>query len=76
MNNYAHPMKAAWTDRDIFPCSRHAFGVREAVELARAMNRLPRSLMIYGIEGRQFSFGAPFSQEVELSIEFGGAATP
>ncbi len=53
---------------DVFPCSTHAFGVREAVELARAMNRLPRTLMIYGIEGKQFSFGAPLSPEVERSV--------
>ena len=55
---------------DLFPCSTHAFGVREAVELARAMNRLPRTLMIYGIEGKQFSFGELLSQEVERSVEF------
>ncbi|MGA9964405.1 MAG: hydrogenase maturation protease [Terriglobales bacterium] len=55
---------------EVFPCSTHAFGVREAVELARAMNRLPRTLMIYGIEGKQFSFGAPLSPEVERSVEF------
>jgi len=54
---------------DVFPCSTHAFGVREAVELARAMNRLPPTLMIYGIEGKQFSFGEPLSPEVERSVE-------
>ena len=54
---------------DVFPCSTHAFGVREAVELARVMNRLPRTLLIYGIEGKQFSFGAPLSPEVEGSVE-------
>jgi hydrogenase maturation protease len=54
---------------DVFRCSTHAFGVREAVELARIMNRLPQSLLIYGIEGKQFSFGAPISPEVERSVE-------
>jgi hydrogenase maturation protease len=54
---------------DVFRCSTHAFGVREAVELARTMNRLPQSLLIYGIEGKQFSFGAPISPEVERSVE-------
>ncbi len=54
---------------DVFPCSTHAFGVREAVELARVMNRLPQTLLIYGIEGKQFSFGAPLSPEVEGSVE-------
>jgi hydrogenase maturation protease len=54
---------------DAFPCSTHAFGVREAVELARVMNRLPQTLMIYGIEGKQFSFGAPLSPEIERAVE-------
>ena len=50
------------------PCSTHAFGVREAVELARAMNRLPQTMLIYGIEGKQFSLGAPVSPEVECAV--------
>lgn len=53
---------------DVFPYSTHAFGVREAVELARAMNRLPQTLLIYGIEGKQFSLGAPLSLEVERAV--------
>jgi len=53
---------------DVFPCSTHAFGVREAVELARAMNRLPQTLLIYGIEGKQFLLGAPPSLEVERTV--------
>jgi hydrogenase maturation protease len=54
--------------RDVFPCSTHAFGVREAVELARAMSRLPQTLLIYGIEGKRFSFGALLSPEVERAV--------
>lgn len=54
---------------DIFCCSTHAFGVRQAVELARVLNCLPRTLLIYGIEGKQFSFGATLSPEVERSVE-------
>jgi hydrogenase maturation protease len=54
---------------DVFHCSTHAFGLREAVELARAMNRFPRTLLIYGIEGKQFCFGAPLSPEVEQAVE-------
>ncbi len=53
---------------DVFPCSTHAFGVRQAVELARAMNRLPQILLIYGIEGKQFFWGAPPSPEVERAV--------
>ncbi len=54
---------------NVFPCSTHAFGVREAVELARVLNRLPQTLRIYGIEGKRFSFGALLSPEVERSVE-------
>jgi hydrogenase maturation protease len=53
----------------VFCCSTHAFGVRQAVELARVLNRLPQMLLICGIEGKQFSFGAPLSPEVERSVE-------
>jgi len=55
--------------KDVFHCSTHAFGVNETVELARVLNRLPQTLLIYGIEGKQFSFGAPLSPEVERSVE-------
>ena len=55
--------------QDVFPHSTHAFGVREAVELSRVLNCLPRTLLIYGIEGKQFSFGAPLSPEVARSVE-------
>ncbi|MFZ0800591.1 MAG: hydrogenase maturation protease [Terriglobales bacterium] len=50
-------------------CSTHAFGLYEAVELARALNRLPDRLSIYGIEGKQFAPGARPSPEVEKAVE-------
>ncbi|MFZ0951738.1 MAG: hydrogenase maturation protease [Candidatus Sulfotelmatobacter sp.] len=53
---------------DVFPCSTHAFGLREAVELGRVMNRLPQTLLIYGIEGKRFFLGAPLSPEVERAV--------
>ncbi|MGA7849382.1 MAG: hydrogenase maturation protease, partial [Terriglobales bacterium] len=55
--------RASELPEEVFPCSTHAFGVREAVELARVMNRLPQALLIYGIEGKQFSLDAPLSPE-------------
>src|SRR5579862_613194 len=55
---------------DFSPCSTHAFGLREAVELARAVHRLPRTLLIYGIEGKQFCLGTPLSPEVECAVAF------
>ncbi len=44
--------------------STHAFNAAEAVELARALGRLPPSFVIYGIEARSFEPGAGMSPEV------------
>jgi hydrogenase maturation protease len=51
--------------KDAFRLSTHAFGVAEAIELSRALTRLPRSLMVYGIEGKNFAAGVGISPEVE-----------
>ena len=45
--------------------SSHAFGIADTIELARALGRLPRSLEVYGIEGRDFTAGAGLAPEVE-----------
>jgi hydrogenase maturation protease len=50
-------------------CSTHAFGLYEAVELARTLGRLPDKLLIYGIEGKQFAPGAKPSAEVKKGVE-------
>ncbi len=49
--------------------SSHAFGVAEAIELARALNQLPPRLMLYGIEGKNFAAGVRLSEEVERAAE-------
>jgi hydrogenase maturation protease len=49
--------------------STHALGVREAVELARTLGRLPAQLLIIGIEGRGFAAGDGLSPEVESSVD-------
>ena len=49
--------------------STHAFGLVEAVELARQLDRLPPSLVIYGIEGKSFTLGEGLSPEVEAAAE-------
>lgn len=48
--------------------SSHSFGLAEAIEMARALNRLPRHLIIYGIEGKSFEAGIGLSEEVERAI--------
>lgn len=49
--------------------STHGFGVAEAVRLARALDRLPQTLTIYGIEGRQFGLSRAPSPEVVAAAE-------
>lgn len=48
--------------------STHQLGVNEAIELARAINLLPRQLIVFGIEGKNFGPGRGLSPEVEESI--------
>jgi hydrogenase maturation protease len=48
--------------------SSHSFGVAEAVEVARALGRLPPHLVVYGIEGKNFSPGRDLSPEVERAV--------
>ncbi|MGB3714250.1 MAG: hydrogenase maturation protease [Candidatus Promineifilaceae bacterium] len=49
--------------------STHAFGLEEAMELARQLDQLPKSLVVYGIEGKSFSNGTVLSMEVDLAVE-------
>lgn len=46
----------------------HAFGVAAAVELARAIRRLPPRLTLVGIEARSFEQGTPLSREVLAAL--------
>lgn len=49
----------------LFALSTHAFGVAEAIELARVLGNLPARLEIYAIEGKHFVAGTNLSREVE-----------
>jgi hydrogenase maturation protease len=49
--------------------STHSFGVAEAVELARALGRLPARVVVFGIEGRDFTPGEGLSPEVAAAID-------
>lgn len=50
--------------KSFFHCSTHAFGVAEAIELARILEQLPPRLIIFGIEGKDFAAGKSLSAEV------------
>jgi hydrogenase maturation protease len=46
-----------------FNYSTHDFSLAEAVELARVLNELPASVIIYGVEGQDFSEGWQLSDQ-------------
>jgi hydrogenase maturation protease len=54
---------------DLFHNSTHKFGIAEAVRLAKVMNALPDTLMIYGIEGKDFSAGTELSSGVQEAVK-------
>ncbi len=48
--------------------STHGFGVFEALELARILGTIPARLTVIGIEGADFSPGAPLSPVLERAV--------
>ncbi len=49
--------------------SSHGFGLAEAVEIGRALGRLPERLRIVAVEGASFAPGNPLTPEVEEAAE-------
>jgi hydrogenase maturation protease len=49
--------------------STHAFSLAQAIELGRALGRLPERLMVVGIEGERFEAGARPGPAVSESLE-------
>ena len=54
---------------EIFRASTHHLGVPEAVELARALGRLPRRVIVYGVEGADFDAGRGITPEVDAAAD-------
>ena len=52
----------------------HGLGLAEAIELARALHRLPAELVIVGVEAQQFGLGEPMSPQVRAGIELAAKA--
>jgi hydrogenase maturation protease len=48
--------------------STHTFGILQALKLAANLNNLPENIIIYGIEGTEFSNGLGLRPEVESSV--------
>lgn len=55
--------------REMSFTSSHAFGVAEAIELARALGLAPREMVVYAIEGACFDRGAPITPEVAAAAD-------
>lgn len=49
--------------------STHGFGLAEAVEVGRALHRLPPVLIVHGIEAERFTAGTGLSPRVARAIE-------
>jgi hydrogenase maturation protease len=52
----------------------HAFGIAAAVELARALRRLPGRLVVVGVEAAGFEYDAPLSPPVADAVAGAAAA--
>jgi hydrogenase maturation protease len=52
-----------------FGSSTHAFGVGQAIELARALGKLPPAVVVIGVEGQRFVAGEGLSAPVEAAVE-------
>ena len=53
----------------LFGLSTHAFGLAEAVEVARALAWLPPCCILYAIEGSTFQTGFPPSPAVAAAVD-------
>jgi hydrogenase maturation protease len=63
-----HPLPRHW-----FKLSSHQLGVVEAIELGRAMRRLPPRMSFVGIEGIDFGQGEGLTTAVEDALEIAAA---
>jgi hydrogenase maturation protease len=53
----------------LFNTSTHNMSVAEAIEMARNLNQLPKQMLVYGIEGKNFQFGEALSPQMNEAIE-------
>jgi hydrogenase maturation protease len=53
---------------DLFAASTHHLGVPDAVELARALDKLPDTCIVIGVEGALFEAGEGLSPPVEAAL--------
>ena len=54
---------------DFIHHSSHAFGVAEAIELARVIGRLPAQCIVFGVEGLGFGAGVRLSPALDQVVD-------
>ena len=54
---------------ELFRASTHHLGLAEAVELARALGRLPSRVVFYGIEAASVDVGDELTPQVEAAVD-------
>lgn len=62
------PSKAA-LNNSVLRSSTHEFGLADTIELARALDRLPCWMRIYGVAAKRFETGTQPSQEIVSAAE-------
>jgi hydrogenase maturation protease len=55
--------------REMSLVSSHAFGLVEAVRLARTLQRAPQAIIVYAIEGDRFDLGAPMTAAAAAAVD-------
>lgn len=60
--------------RELFRHSTHHLGVPEAVELGRALGRLPATIVVVGVEGGSWEAGDELSPPVGAAVDAAVAA--
>jgi hydrogenase maturation protease len=65
-----HRLDASATElpERLFRTSTHHIGLAEAIELGRALGRLPSRVVVFGIEGSNFATGAELSPAVADAV--------
>lgn len=48
--------------------STHAFSIDQTIELGRALDRLPETVIFFAVEGRTFEAGSGLSEKLEAMI--------
>jgi hydrogenase maturation protease len=53
----------------LVPCSTHAMGLADAIDLARALGKLPKQVILYGIEIESVESGAALTESVRGGLD-------